>query len=81
MPDKIEHFLEVDESMIELLLTFQVLFHKQPEVEYLFRGTPLWSETGVLRNKLVSDQIQHSKICSAGFTSLLRTTRSMTLLW
>ena len=40
MPDTIERFLEVEEIMIELLLMFQVLFHQQAQVEYLFRGTP-----------------------------------------
>ena len=47
MPDTIECFPEVDEIMIELLLMFQVLFHLQPRVEYLFRGAPLWSEAGL----------------------------------
>ena len=41
MPDTIKRFLEVYEIMIELLMVFQVLFHQQPQVEYLFNSSPL----------------------------------------
>ena len=47
MPDTMECFVEVDKIMKEVLRMFKVLFHQQPSVEYLFRGTPLWSETGL----------------------------------
>ena len=36
----IELFLEVDEIMKEFVLMFQMLFHQQPEVEYMFSSTP-----------------------------------------
>ena len=41
VPGTIECVLEVDEIMMELLLMFEVLFHQESQVEYLFRGTPL----------------------------------------
>ena len=41
VPDTIQRFIEVDGIMIELPLVSQVLFHQQPQVEYLFSGTPL----------------------------------------
>ena len=36
----IERFIEVGEIMVELLLMFQVLSSQQPQVEYMFSGTP-----------------------------------------
>ena len=32
-------FLAIDEINAQLILVFQVLFHQQPQVEYLFSGT------------------------------------------
>ena len=73
MPDTIKRkfVTEVDQITIELVLMFQVLFHQQPQVEYMFSGIILCA---------LKPACSSYNICSAWFTSPLRITRSMTLL-
>ena len=61
MPDMIKSFLEVDESMKELLLVFQTFFDQHFQVEYLFSCTTPLSENHPLHGLDWVDKCCHNE--------------------